>query len=112
MFRATTPKHTFIFDVDPDATFKEILVTYAQNGQVILNKRKEDMTFSSGTDVDGNEIWMAVVQLTQTETNLFKTKNGPKVSVQLRVLTTDDEAFAFDKMTVSLQDVLNDEVLE
>lgn len=112
MFRATTPKHTFLFDVDPDATFKEILITYAQNGQVILDKRKADMTFTEGTDIDGNTTYLASVQLTQQETNLFKTKNGPKVTVQVRVLTTDDEVFAFDKMTVSLQDVLNDEVLE
>lgn len=112
MFRATTPTHTFLFDTDPDATFKEVLVTYAQNGQVILNKRKEDLTFSNGTDLDGNTTYLASVQLSQQETNLFKMKNGPKVTVQVRVLTNDGKAFAFDKMTVSLQDVLNDEVLE
>lgn len=111
MFRATTPKYTFIFDVDPDATFKEILVTYAQNGQVILNKRKADMTFADGTDVHGETMYLATVQLTQAETNLFKMKNGPKVIIQVRVLTTEDDVYAFDKMTVALEDVLNDEVL-
>lgn len=101
MYRASTPTHTFTFDVDPDSTFKDILISYSQNGTVILNKTKEDLTF------DGND---ASLTLTQTETNLFVKDVNPVV-VQVRVLTYEDESIPCEKMYVALQDVLNDEVM-
>ena len=36
MYRATTPKHIFYFNVDPNETFEEILITYSQAGKIIL----------------------------------------------------------------------------
>lgn len=35
MYRATTPTHSFIFDIDPDETFRTILITYAQEGDIV-----------------------------------------------------------------------------
>lgn len=111
MFRATTPKHTFVFDVDPDATFKEILVTYAQEGKVVLEKEKENMTFGEQQNDQGDTEYLASLKLTQEETNLFNTRISKNVTIQVRVLTVDDEAVAFNKIQIPLHDVLNDRVL-
>lgn len=105
MFRATTPLHTFIFNVNPDETFKRILISYAQNGNVILEKEKDDLTFEAK-----EETWEASLRLTQEETNLFNAK-ARAVTVQVRALTYEDSAVAFEKQNIPLIDVLNDEVL-
>lgn len=110
MYRATTPKHSFIFDVDPEEQFKEILITYAQGNKIVLEKRKEDLSFEQATTCCGEKGYSAYFKLTQKEANMFSAKNGT-VYVQVRVLTYADEAVAFEKKVVSLQDVLNDEVL-
>ncbi len=111
MYRATTPLFTFDFDVDPDTTFKSILVAFAQNDSVILTKEKTDMSFDSAVNDDGETTYTATIRLTQQEANKFNTKKGTKITIQLRTLTYDGEAVAFDKMTVQLKDVLDDRVL-
>lgn len=105
MIRATTPTHTFVFSIDPD-NFKTILITYSQGGVTVLEKGKDDLTFEQ----DG-ESWFASYRLTQEETKKFKARANAFANVQVRVLTYADEAMASDIMTVSVRDVLNDEVL-
>ena len=105
MYRATTPLHTFVFDVNPTETFKTILITYAQDNQIILEKGKEDLSVTAS----GESEYEASLRLTQEETKLFNNKSS--VKVQVRALTYDDEAVASAKMTVQVHDVLNDEVL-
>lgn len=112
MFRATTPKHSFIFDVDPDETFQEILITYGQNNKKVLEKHKTDLSFSETVLPDGTTEYVASLKLTQEETKRFFPQNGNKVAIQVRVLTTDGDVVAFDKFSLDLQDVLNDEVLK
>lgn len=113
MIRATTPTHQFFFDSDP-SEYNRILVTYAQNGKIVLEKQKKDMSFeaieteSRGCLKQGFKAWY---RLTQEETKMFLTKNG-KVSIQIRVLTENGEALASEKRILALEDVLNDEVLE
>lgn len=104
MFRATTPLHKFIFDQDAEL-FDEILITYAQNGKIVLEKRKDDLTF--GQDENGH--YTASVKLTQEESNLFRYGS---VNIQVRVLTADGEALSSEVRTLAVKDVLNDEVLE
>ena len=109
MIRGTTPTHTFTFSgIDPQ-TFKVLNVYYAQKGVEILQKGKEDCTFST-QDTDSGIIYLARVTLTQEETKIFKAKYD--VEVQLRVLTADDRALATPKYKLSVWDVINDEVLE
>ena len=105
MYRATTPLHTFVFDVNPTETFKTILITYVQDNQIILEKGKEDLSVTAS----GESEYEASLRLTQEETKLFNNKSS--VKVQVRALTYDDEAVASAKMTVPVHDVLNDEVL-
>ncbi len=104
MIRATTPTHRFIFDQNPEL-FERILITYAQNGRIVLEKEKEDLTFEEPTEGQ----YPAYVQLTQEETNLFKAST---VTVQVRVLTTGGDVLASEKKSIGVENVLNDEVLE
>ena len=113
MIRATTPKHLFIFDIDPNE-YERVLITYRQGDYIILEKEKEDLTIEEieETQECGCEpvvSYRAWFQLTQEETNMFY-PNKP-VKVQVRVLTTSGEALASEEFTVNIRDVLNDEVL-
>ena len=106
MIRATTPKHMFIFDTDP-SVYERILITYAQNGEIIIEKGKDDLTIEEITD-SGVQKYNAWFRLTQEEANKFSAK---MVAVQVRVLTTSGEALASEQMSFRVEDVLNDEVL-
>lgn len=79
MYRATTPTFNFTFDVNPDETFTEILVTFKQGNKILIEKRKSDLTFKE----DG---YTASFTLTQEQANLFNP--GKFVSIQVRALTT------------------------
>lgn len=108
MIRATTPKHVFVFDTDPSG-FKTILITYKQGDRIVLEKHKEDLIFDPHED--GSDEYTAWFRMTQEETKSFVLSNGPRVLVQVRALTYDEEALASDKISVLVKDVLNDEVL-
>lgn len=109
MIRATTPKHTFIFETDP-TIYSRILITYAQNDKIIMEKEKDDLTFEETADSTfGDTGYCAWFRMTQEETKKFDARYP--VKLQVRVLTTFGEALASEKKTLSVQDVLNDEVL-
>lgn len=111
MIRATTPKHMFIFEIDP-SEFTRVLISYSQNGQIILEKEKDDLTFEEVTnECDGSTGYAAWFRMSQEETKKFSAAPGKLVTVQVRALTSSNEALASDKKTFSVQDVLNDEVL-
>ena len=99
MIRATTPTHRFTLPFDYAQYVKKILITYSQSGEIVLEKKENDV------QIDGN---IVSYKLTQEETKLFS--NG-YVSVQVRVLTLNNEALASEKYSVHIDNVLNDEVL-
>ena len=111
MIRATTPKQVFTFETDP-SLFTKILITYAQNDRIILEKGKEDLTIepilNPSEKVVGYAAWF---RMTQEEANSFAPGPGKQVSVQVRVKAPGGEVLASEKKTISVQDVLNDEVL-
>lgn len=41
MYRATTPKHIFTLPI-PTSNCKDILITYAQKGKIIIEKHKDE----------------------------------------------------------------------
>lgn len=108
MFRATTPTHIFIFEVDPEENFKTILITYSQGGEIVLEKGKNDLTFEEKTECN-KKVYLGTLQLTQEESNLFEADRT--VLVQIRAVSYDGDVVASEKMSVSVKDVLNDEVL-
>ena len=108
MIRATTPLQEFTFDEDP-SNFSRILITYAQDEEVILEKEKSDLTITPEYDEEGNIIdYLASYRMTQEEANLFE---AGAIQVQIRVLTNAGDALAGDKTTIKVEDVLNDVVL-
>ena len=107
MIRATTPLQEFTFETNP-ADFARILITYRQDENIVLEKQKGDLSFSSYIGEDGIIVYIASFRMTQEEANLFEPE---PVRVQVRVLTSDAEALASDITTVRVSDVLDDEVL-
>ena len=106
MIRATTPRHEFLFEDNPD-TFSKMLITYSQQGKIVLEKTKEDMTFET---VNGEaSSYLGWLRLTQEETKLFSDQMA--ASVQVRVLTTEGNAYASQIFQVHISHVLNDSVL-
>ena len=100
MIRATTPTHTFNIPIDANK-IQKILVTYRQIGKNILEKTNADM-------VNKGNAWS--VTLTQRETKMFMADT--KVEVQVRALTTGGDALASKIFSVTVDRVLNDEVME
>ena len=111
MIRATTPKQVFTFEQNPDI-FEKILITYAQNDKILLEKQKSDLTIepvlNPSEKIVGYAAWF---RMTQEEANSFLSGTGKQATVQVRVKTSTGEVLASDKKTFSVQDVLNDEVL-
>lgn len=66
MRRATTPTHTFTFPADvPVDEVDDVLITYTQNRQNILEKTKKDV------EIDAVNNMIVVPKLTEAETSLF-----------------------------------------
>lgn len=99
MIRGTTPTHTFTFSVDL-SDVKDFVITYVQNGKIILEKKKSDCTISE------NKI---VVTLTQEETLKFDHKT--MVELQAKVLMTGGTVVASNIFTTNVSRILNEEVL-
>lgn len=111
MIRATTPKHQFVFNVDP-TEFEKILITYKQGGKIVLEKTEADLEFEEELCECTNTVkYVASFRLTQEETKKFNATGGSICQVQVRILTVNGEVLASDKKNISVQDVLNDEVL-
>lgn len=99
MIRGTTPTHTFTFSVDL-SDVKDFVITYAQQGKIVLEKKKNDCSISE------NKI---VVTLTQEETLAFD--HGTMVEMQAKVLTTGGTVLASNIFTTHADRILNEEVL-
>lgn len=106
MFRATTPTHTWIVPLAP-SMIQKIRITYKQDGKVILQKTEADCQKTQTGDSTGR-IW---VTLTQEETLLFDSSTDKRVSIQLRVLTTDGVVMASQIEKVFANECLDEEVL-
>ena len=98
MIRATTPTHTFKFDLDPNE-FEKILVTYSQCGVNVLELKKEDFLILEDT---------INVTLTESQTKLFRA-DAP-VYIQVRA-TLNGGSFASAITRINVTNVLNDENL-
>lgn len=110
MIRATTPKHSLIFSVDPEEAFAEILITFAQDGKVILEKRMADLEFTTETS-DEHTLYIASYTLSQDETKNFNPRSY-YVQLQVRCLDQEGHALATEVKRLSVYNVLNDEVLK
>lgn len=97
----TTPKHTIVLPFEISLV-KELKITYTQNKRVILEKYLHDCEIENDNTVS--------FRLLQEETFLFD--EGANVEVQVRVLTTSNDALASDIQLISASRCLDREVLE
>ena len=99
MIQGTTPAHTFTVPIDTEI-ISNVRVTYAQSGEVVLTKEKDDCSIGNKT---------VTVKLTQEET--FKFAHDIPVDIQVRILTTGGDALASRVERVPIREVLDGEVL-
>lgn len=102
MRRLSTPTHRFALDLPDDVigAIDSIIITYAQGGTVVLDKRDEDVTIEGRT---------AITRLSQEDTKKFT--EGIRVEMQIRILTADGDSLPSNIMTTDAERVLNDEVM-
>ena len=99
MRRATTPNHTFTFPEEVEvSSVTDILISYSQNGQKILEKTLNDLTI----DTENNAFNL---KLTQKETDSFA---PGKALVQVRA-KTGNTALASQMIWLTVKPVLNSE---
>lgn len=99
MRRATS--HPFTWKLPRAAdSYSELLVTLEQNGEIIINKTKNDM------ELDGNR---ATLILTQEETLLFEA--GIPAYIQLRAYNGPTDAPGSKVWKIPVYRSLNEEVL-
>lgn len=99
MIRGTTPTHTFNIPFDTSAV-NEVKIIYAQDDEVVLEKRTEDCALEGQT---------ISVTLTQDDTFRFDCKKA--VEIQVRVLTAGGNALTSVPVKVGVSKCLDDEVL-
>ncbi len=99
MIRGTTPTHAYTIPFDVGNVAK-VHIIYAQRGSVKFVKTEADCT------MDGKTI---TTRLTQEET--LSLVDGNCVDIQIRVLTTTNEAFASQPMKATVCACLEEEVL-
>jgi hypothetical protein len=100
MRRGTTPTHTFSLPFSVE-TISALRITYAQNGEIVMNKTEGDVT------AEGQEI---SVTLTQEETLKFSDKSN--VEIQLKILSTSGDVLASPVYTVHPLRIIDEEVLK
>lgn len=102
MRRATTPTHTFTF---PQAVkvndASEVLITYSQCGNVILEKTLSDLTKNTSKNA-------FTLILTQKEANLF---TPGKALIQLRAKMKDGAALVSQMIWLTIKPALDSKEL-
>lgn len=124
IIRGTTPYHNFILPILAE-DIKSIYVTYLQNEKVILDKSKEDVVITDLIDLYENasveelseeeqSSCQLTVHLTQEDTLKFHFYPAAKKNIaviQIRILTTDDEAFASMPINERIFGVLHEGII-
>ena len=128
--RGTTPYHTFIVPLTAQQ-IDEVYITYLQNGEIILDKTKNDVEITDieletenahmedlEEEIIEEEIEptlsQVTIHLTQEDTLKFKFFPAAEKNVavvQLRILDTDGEAYASDPVHERIYGVLKEGVI-
>lgn len=99
MIQGTTPTHIFKLPIDT-STIRQLRITYAQYGKTVLEATEADVTKT------GHEIRY---RLSQADTLKFKVPEA--VALQIKLLTEDGSVMASRIMTLTVEKILNTEVL-
>lgn len=99
-FRRACSYSVSITPPKPPATYSDVLVTFQQNGQNLINKSLDDLT------IDGSDF---IVELTQEETKMFT--SGTRAWLQIRCFVSDHEAPGSPVYPIEVMPALNDTIL-
>lgn len=99
MIQGTTPTHVFRLPIDT-STIQKLRITYSQFGKTVLEATEADCTMSE------KEIRF---KLTQQDTLQFTPLTA--VDLQIKVLTIDNNVMASKILSLSVEKILNSEVL-
>ena len=133
IIRGTTPYHSFILPLEPEQ-IQVLYITYLQNNTVILDKEytseSEEITIEPYTDELENASMneqqsedeaaqdltssLITVHLTQEDTlnfHFYPAAEKNIAVIQMRVLTTDGEAYASEPIRERIFGVLKDGVI-
>ena len=100
MRQGTTPTHTFLLPFDSNEV-KILELTYAQHDVVLLTKTLDDCILENNT---------VTIELSQEDT--FKFDCSSQIQMQLRVLTTTNQAYATEIYLAKIERSLSKEVLQ
>ena len=92
--------YRFPFDI---STFKTIRIIYSQNDEPLVVKTNTD----GDVKASGNS---AIVTLTQEDT--FKFSDNGLIKIQIRLLSSDGKAIGTKPISKSVQECLEEEVME
>lgn len=105
--RTTTPEQVF-YSAFPLNEVMDFIITYTQNGNIILNKQPTDCI----VDTTANTI---SIRLSQEETKLFtynaKDINKNMIEIQLKILTNDNIVMASTIVKQRVEKILNDDFM-
>lgn len=127
IIRGTTPYHNFILPI-LKKDIQKVQITYMQNDTVILEKTDNDIVIDNIIDLYENasveeleelseeerDSCQLTVHLTQEDTLAFEFFPAAKKNIaviQIRILTTDGEAYASNPVTERIFGVLHEGVL-
>ena len=125
IIRGTTPYHNFILPILAE-NIEAIYVTYLQNNEVILDKSnlKDDFDITNLIDLENanveiltpeeQESSQLTLHLSQEDTLKFHFYPAAKKNIaviQIRILTTDGEAFASMPINERIFGVLHDGII-
>lgn len=99
IFQGSTPTNEISIPF-PKNLIDKVVVTYEQDGNIVLEKYTDDLTISD---------YSVTAELNQEETLRFEADK--MVVIQIKVKTTDGDVIPSDKMYASVYEVLNKEVL-
>ena len=125
--RGTTPYHTFVLPLSVDS-ISELYITYLQNEEVLFEKSLSsgDITIEDTTsqfenasmedlqNEEGTSESVIKVHLTQEDTLKFKFYPAAEKNIaviQIRVLTSDGEAYASNPIQERIFGVLKDGII-
>lgn len=124
IIRGTTPYHSFILPLTTDQ-ISMVYITYLQNNVIILDKSIEDIIIEDiANDSDNTAIneeseesipsSQLTIHLTQEDTlkfHFYPAAEKNLAVIQIRILTTDGEAYVSKPITERIFGVLKDGVI-
>lgn len=124
IIRGTTPYHSFILPLTTDQ-ISMVYITYLQNNVIILDKSIEDIIIEDiANDSDNTTIneeseesipsSQLTIHLTQEDTlkfHFYPAAEKNLAVIQIRILTTDGEAYVSKPITERIFGVLKDGVI-